>query len=272
MEKKKRLNSFNEYFNKVQKEYNNNLEIIKNSSLVHRDGKAKDKHVHKIVNNITYKDHASHYENCTINNIMKVPQGECSRSIVAEDESVRKRTFEFNEAVTTDFRMNSLYHYLYTISGNFGSKKGLRKFIVRERCRIYEDYLEDLEKFNLMIMDVYDLILDTVNFKDWYGEHLHEEDFGCYWKSIFDIIFRGTHISLIRKIDLIFKDSILDDKNIKKNIELSSVEIKPSIVSEDVEAIQLNKNIRVNKSILHNIAAHMGEHNDDCYDCSRPYN
>lgn len=68
-----------------------------------------------------------------------------------------------------------------------------------------------------------------------------------------------------RKIDLIFKGSILDDKNVKKNIELSSVEIKPASVSEDVEAIQLNKNIRVNKSILHNIVAHMGEHNDDRY-------
>lgn len=41
--------------------------------------------------------------------------------------------------------------------------------------------------------------------------------------------------------------------------------IKPGSVSEDVEAIQLNKNIRVNKSILHNIVTHMGEHGDGCY-------
>ncbi|KAI8890646.1 hypothetical protein K501DRAFT_290179 [Backusella circina FSU 941] len=386
---KKRLNPFNENFNKVQKEYNDNLEIIKKSSLVHRDvksqiqlfkksskGKAKDKQVHKTVNNITYKGHASHYENNTINNITEVRQSESSRcSIVAEDESAiereRKRTFEFNddsnEAATTDFRMNSLYHYLYklhkheeidlntistlptattigqkiynecikllktyrislearslktykdlnpleksklhvllsscinTISVSFrktieaiigpnqlecilsskpvlpfseyvnpkwtllkreiqeaygaGSEKGLRKFVVRERCRIYEDDLQDIEEFNLMIMDVYDLILNT---------------------SVFDIIFRGTNVSLIRgepccsatkyerqlneyeygdvstgvygrKIDLIFKGSILNDKHVKKNIELSSVEIKPASVSEDVEAIQLNKNIR----------------------------
>lgn len=38
---KKRLNPFNENFNKVQKEYNNNLEIIKKSSLVHRDVKSQ---------------------------------------------------------------------------------------------------------------------------------------------------------------------------------------------------------------------------------------
>ncbi|KAG2214254.1 hypothetical protein INT47_000810 [Mucor saturninus] len=66
-------------------------------------------------------------------------------------------------------------------------------------------------------------------------------------------------------MDLIFEGSLLDDKHVKNNIELSSVEIKPASVSEDVEAIQLNKNIRVNKSILHNIAAHMGERSDDCY-------
>lgn len=78
------------------------------------------------MNNITYKDHASHYENSTINNITEVPQGEGSRSIVAEDENAiereRKRAFEFdedsNEADTADFRMNSLYHYLYKLVSN----------------------------------------------------------------------------------------------------------------------------------------------------------
>lgn len=68
-----------------------------------------------------------------------------------------------------------------------------------------------------------------------------------------------------RKVDLILEGSILDDKNVKQSIELCSVKIKPAGVSKDVEAIQLNKNIGVNKSILRNIVAHMGEHNDDCY-------
>lgn len=57
---------------------------------------------------------------------MEVSQGESSRSIIAEDESViereRKRTFEFdedsNEATTADFRMSSLYHYLYKLVSN----------------------------------------------------------------------------------------------------------------------------------------------------------
>ncbi|KAI7897398.1 uncharacterized protein EV154DRAFT_557701 [Mucor mucedo] len=93
----------------MQKEYNDNLEIIKKSSLVHDDvksqiqvfkksskGKAKDKEIHKIVNNITYKGHASHYKNSTINNIMEVPKDESSRcSIVAENKSAMERMCSF---------------------------------------------------------------------------------------------------------------------------------------------------------------------------------
>jgi hypothetical protein len=71
-----------------------------------------------------------------------------------------------------------------------------------------------------------------------------------------------------RKIDLIFKGPIVDDKGVKKAIELSSVEIKPASVAEDAEAIQLNKNIRISKSILHNIVTHMGEYDDNCYACN----
>lgn len=151
-----------------------------------------------------------------------------------------------------------------------------------------------------------------VTFKDWNEEHLHEEDFGCYWKSVFDIMFRESNISLIRyikdlsqiylellirphrgeacclatkyerqineykygdvftsiygrKIDLIFKGPIVNDKDVKKTVELSSVETKPASVAEDAEAIQLNKNIRINKSILHNIVTQIGEYDDNCY-------
>lgn len=41
-----------------------------------------------------------------------------------------------------------------------------------------------------------------------------------------------------RKIDLIMKCVLYDDRNQKRDLELSSVEIKPIDVSEDVEAIQ----------------------------------
>ncbi|KAG1452966.1 hypothetical protein G6F46_009415 [Rhizopus delemar] len=235
-----------------------------------------------------------------------------------------------NNVAPVGFRMNSLYHCLYKLeSQNFvscrksieaiigpkqlehvlgskpvptfseyayttGCEKGLRKFVVKERCRIYENDLQEVERFNLMVIDVYDLMLNMVTFKDWNEEHLHEEDFGCYWKSVFDIMFRESNISLIRgeacclatkyerqineykygdvftsiygrKIDLIFKGPIVNDKDVKKTVELSSVETKPASVAEDAEAIQLNKNIRINKSILHNIVTQIGEYDDNCY-------
>ncbi|KAG1140552.1 hypothetical protein G6F37_007200 [Rhizopus arrhizus] len=61
-----------------------------------------------------------------------------------------------------------------------GCEKGLRKFVVKERSRIYENDLQEVEEFNLMVMDVYDLMLNMVTFKNWDEKHLHEEDFGCY--------------------------------------------------------------------------------------------
>ncbi|EIE88644.1 hypothetical protein RO3G_13355 [Rhizopus delemar RA 99-880] len=271
-----RLNPFNENFNKLQKEYISNLEIIKKDNLVHRDRKAREKHTYKIVNNVMYKDNAAHNENSTINNITESSQAEGSRSSIAEDENARekeierKQTFEFDEesdnnVAPVGFRMNSLYHCLYKLAYTTGCEKGLRKFVVKERCRIYENDLQEVERFNLMVIDVYDLMLNMVTFKDWNEEHLHEEDFGCYWKSVFDIMFRESNISLIRKIDLIFKGPIVNDKDVKKTVELSSVETKPASVAEDAEAIQLNKNIRINKSILHNIVTQIGEYDDNCY-------
>ncbi|KAG1168627.1 hypothetical protein G6F48_003883 [Rhizopus delemar] len=148
-----------------------------------------------------------------------------------------------------------------------GGKKGLQKFVVRERCRIYENDLESIQVFRLMILDIYESVLSSISLKNWRKEGLSKEDFGCYWKSVLDIIFRGTSISLVReescclasrherqvneyeyaitvsnmygrKIDLIMKCVLYDDRNQKRDLELSSVEIKPIDVSEDVEAIQ----------------------------------
>lgn len=46
-----------------------------------------------------------------------------------------------------------------------------------------------------------------------------------------------------RKIDLLLTGEILDDKNEIIDIELSSIEIKPACVADDVEQIQFNKNV-----------------------------
>lgn len=47
--------------------------------------------------------------------------------------------------------------------------------------------------------------------------------------------------------------------------ELPSVEVKPYGMDGEVEIIQLNKNIRVNKDILDSAMAHMGSESNDTY-------
>lgn len=80
-----------------------------------------------------------------------------------------------------------------------------------------------------------------------YERQLNEYEYGDVSQNVFG-----------RRIDLLLVAPIVNDKNDEQDIELSSLEIKPAGVSADVEVIQLNKNIRVNKSILYNITTHMG--------------
>jgi hypothetical protein len=51
-----------------------------------------------------------------------------------------------------------------------------------------------------------------------------------------------------RWIDLLLKGQLSDDKDKQQIIEMATMEIKPAGVCLD-EVIQLNKNVRVNKSI-----------------------
>ncbi|KAI8356660.1 hypothetical protein BD560DRAFT_449341 [Blakeslea trispora] len=395
---RKRLSPFDVNFKKIQKEYNDDLETIKKSDLVDRET-AKDKQAYKVINNITYKDHASHVEiSSSAVTLSMSSANEAQLEINGNAKNKNQKSTEApdnNQAndsseTSLDFDMNTLYHCLYklykneqvdlsrlsiqpavtirqkiynecvsllknfkqlqpvaksrldvllssclnTISVDFredmkriidlnqletilnskpipsfsnystrqwdqlketlretykaGGKKSLRKFVARECSKIYEDDLETAKAFELMILDTYNIILDSISYKNWHEEDLHEEDSGSYWKAVLDVLFRGTGISLVRgeaccqatkyerqineyeygstsnnifgrKLDLIIKSDIFDDKNIKRKIELSSVEIKPINVSENAEAIQLNKNIRVNKSILHNIFLHTGD-------------
>lgn len=76
---------------------------------------------------------------------------------------------------------------------------------------------------------------------------INELEYGASIKSVYG-----------RKIDLLFVAPIVNDALQEELIELGALEIKPAPVSESVEVIQLNKNIRVNKSILHNIHSHAG--------------
>ncbi|OBZ83681.1 hypothetical protein A0J61_08272 [Choanephora cucurbitarum] len=126
-----------------------------------------------------------------------------------------------------------------------------------------------------------------IRYRNWTSNTLTEEDFGIYWKYIIEILFRGSPVILKRgescststrverqvneleygasiksvygrKIDLLFVAPIVNDALQEELIELGALEIKPAPVSESVEVIQLNKNIRVNKSILHDIHSHAG--------------
>ncbi|KAI8339295.1 hypothetical protein BD560DRAFT_428175 [Blakeslea trispora] len=50
-----------------------------------------------------------------------------------------------------------------------------------------------------------------------------------------------------------------------REFEISSIKIKPADVFKDVEAIQLNKNIGISKSILHTILLYLGATNNGYY-------
>lgn len=60
-----------------------------------------------------------------------------------------------------------------------------------------------------------------------------------------------------RRLDFSFGFILYDDKNKPSTIDLCSAEIKSENVSNETKTIQLNKNIRVNKAILHLLPQHM---------------
>lgn len=60
-----------------------------------------------------------------------------------------------------------------------------------------------------------------------------------------------------RKMDLIIAGNIINDAGKREDIELGTIEIKKEDVTDEVSNIQLNKNIRVNKSILKRLNNHI---------------
>ena len=62
---------------------------------------------------------------------------------------------------------------------------------------------------------------------------------------------------MARRIDMIVKAPLTNENNNADIIEMSAMEVKPLGVSTDVELKQMNKNIRVNKSILNSLLVHM---------------
>ncbi|KAG1455900.1 hypothetical protein G6F56_006958 [Rhizopus delemar] len=63
-------------------------------------------------------------------------------------------------------------------------------------------------------------------------------------------------------MDLIIVGNILNDTGKKENIELGTIEIKKEDVTDEVCNTQLNKNIRINKSILKRLNNHIANGDD----------
>ncbi|KAF1803984.1 hypothetical protein FB192DRAFT_1470524 [Mucor lusitanicus] len=98
--------------------------------------------------------------------------------------------------------------------------------------------------------------------RDWTSDTLSEEDFGTSTKAdrqINELEYGDCSKSVSgHSIDLVVAAPIVNDCHREVLVELSAMEIKPAAVTTNVEAVQLNKNIRVNKSILHQIHSHTG--------------
>ncbi|CEP13514.1 hypothetical protein [Parasitella parasitica] len=156
--------------------------------------------------------------------------------------------------------------------------RGVRLFITRERLKIYEEALEERQSFQLKVFDLINYVLDEIE----YGclpLDSFELDYTVYWVKMFNFMLRKSEIKIKigepccaatkldreinefdikdteqknivgRRVDVIFV-GLLEDVG---PIELASAEIKPANATEDMQRLDLNKNIRTNKSILNNL-------------------
>ncbi|KAL7310161.1 hypothetical protein PS15m_009693 [Mucor circinelloides] len=187
------------------------------------------------------------------------------------------------EWVELKLRLKAAYDY--------GGLEQLRTFVISSRLSIYQNREATSKSLSLKILDIYEHILNTVEYVDWTAGHT-EEEYASYWVPILRIMFRGTSVSLKtgestsaaskferqvneneyggvsqnimgRRIDLLLKGHLSDDKDKQQIIEMAAMEIKPAGVCLETEVIQLNKNVRVNKSILGCLRSHCGEYADD---------
>lgn len=78
---------------------------------------------------------------------------------------------------------------------------------------------------------------------------LNESEFGSSKESIMG-----------RRLDMKTVFYLIDDSHSKQLAEIGSIEIKSATVDRSTEIIQLNKNIRVNKSTLCSLYRHSGSH------------
>ncbi|CAO3588144.1 unnamed protein product [Absidia cylindrospora] len=161
------------------------------------------------------------------------------------------------------------------------SISGLRELIYTKKIAAIRENMDVKNSKGMMLLDIYDHISNMVEYSSWDNES--EAGYIDYWKPLFRILFRNTNISIRsgetacvatrydrqlnelehggtskhvtgRKIDLLISCKVDGDV-----YELSSLEFKPEGVTDLAEIIQQNKNIRINKSILTNLARRTGD-------------
>ncbi|KAI7903088.1 uncharacterized protein BX663DRAFT_569172 [Cokeromyces recurvatus] len=150
----------------------------------------------------------------------------------------------------------------YYTNNNIGAMNEIHKYVIREKSRIIGDDKQIAESFELKIFTIIDFIVDqysAVQIKS--GEHtsyatkiqheLNEFEYGTLDKGVMG-----------RRIALLLTGKVLNDKNEEVDIESSSIEIKPACVTDDIERIQFNKNVRTSKCLLYQYLVHSGNNSN----------
>ncbi|KAI8076301.1 uncharacterized protein BX664DRAFT_49842 [Halteromyces radiatus] len=162
---------------------------------------------------------------------------------------------------------------------------GVRKLILKKKLDAYGAGVDVKGSTTMVVLDIIDHVLNMVEYSTWKNGQSEAEYFD-YWKPIFKILFRDTPAVELKtgetactatKYDRQVNE--LEHGNIRKSVggrkidmlvcsvddddlfELTSAEFKPMGVSEITETIQLNKNLRINKSILSRLVKHIGDPN-----------
>ncbi|KAI8883818.1 hypothetical protein K501DRAFT_272299 [Backusella circina FSU 941] len=152
-----------------------------------------------------------------------------------------------------------------------GGKVGLRIFVCKTRESIYESNSDYQNCFELKILDIMEHVLNMAEHNDWsdttviteqnYGENassatkldrvINETEFGICNKNIMG-----------RRLDLREIFHLINDSNCKQMADLRSIEIKRTSSDQKTKLVQLNKNIRINKSMLSSLYRFGGPHLD----------
>ncbi|SAM07081.1 hypothetical protein [Absidia glauca] len=176
-------------------------------------------------------------------------------------------------------RIVSYLSKLYKLKGITGT----RKWILKEKMAAIEAKVDIKESTLMIILDILDHILNMVEYSTWTNDET-EAEYLDYWKPIFRTLFRGSPEIHLRTGEMACRATKYDRQinelehgNTRKSVagrkidllvqsvdgdntfELTSVEFKPMGVSDAIQIVQQNKNLRINKSILSRLIKHVDD-------------